>query len=237
MNKLLMKKVEELTLYMIEKDKETSQIQVQMKTNAVLIFIFIICSCSCNRHPPKIQSIDSTTKSLNVTDLMNKAKKDYKISLIERNSDTLSIVIMNRGIYYPFGKASELSRLKNVDSHFMASEEQTRDKYSNDHVTLYKLYYKDSYLKFFGAGESELLEITSGHIVNKEIIMPTNIHIEMTLADLMKVYFSGAVDSYTAGIKVVKLISGIEGIWEYYYFEKGALSLIKIKTDYTFDNN
>ena len=208
-----------------------------MKIYLLFILTFFVCGCFGNQK----SNID-TTKNQPLTkqalkNLIGKANKKYGISEIEQNKDTLSIVIANRIIYYPFGRATQINELKNIDSHFKLTEERKRDKYSGDTIKLHKLAYKASYLEFFKDSESELLEMTSGDILDKEIVLPDNIHIGMSLTDFMKLYFPGDIDCNNETIKIVKLISGLTGIWEYYIFKQGELTSIHIATDYTFDKN
>lgn len=100
-----------------------------------------------------------------------------------------------------------------------------------------KLFYKRSYLTFFNDSESNLLEMVSGEILDKEIVLPENISIGMTLANFVKIYSSGDLGSERQKIKIVKLISGLDGIWEYYTFKQGVLNSIRVETDYTFSKN
>src|SRR4051812_49280079 len=81
--------------------------------------------------------------------LVSKTNKQYEIEIVEKNKDTLNLVLMNRIIYYPFGKANEIKKLKNIDPDFVTSNISARDKYSGESIKLIKLSYKESYLKFY----------------------------------------------------------------------------------------
>lgn len=197
--------------------------------------LFFACGCS-SQTSKKAKTIDQPLTDQVIQKIIDGSNKKYEIASIEQSKDTLRMIIANRIIYYPFGRASKVSALASIDPHFKVTQEQSRNKFTRRPIKLFKLYYKESYLKFFIDSESGFLEMTSGNITNSEVTLPGSVRIGMPFADFIGEYLEKRASDRLQSTKVVELVSGLEGIWEYYNFEEGKLSSVRIKTDYTFEN-
>ena len=163
-------------------------------------------------------------------------RKEFDISAVRRKGDTLSLIVMSRDAYYPFGRLKNEDELKRISPYLQLKSEFYKDSIL-DTVTLTRLSFKDSFLKFYNNSETGLFEIVSGKITNKEIHVYKTIHLGMSMEDLLSIYFTKSIDQFTNDISVIELVSGIDGIWQHYEFKNNRLKQVAFVTDYTFDKN
>ncbi|NCD68900.1 hypothetical protein [Mucilaginibacter agri] len=143
---------------------------------------------------------------------------------------------MNRTVYYPFGKIRDVDSLKMLNAQLTLTKEIAKDPSLNSYE-LMRLAYKNSFIKFFKRSDTGFFEIVSARMSDKEITLPNYVHIGMALEDFLDLYFEKNINRYTQKISTVQLISGVDGIWQYYHFKNGVLSSINFNSDYTFNKD
>lgn len=143
---------------------------------------------------------------------------------------------MNRIVYYPFGKIRDVDSLKRINTRLTLNKELSKDSSLNSYE-LSRLVYRNSLIKFFKSTDTGFFEIVSAKIFDKEIELPNHIHVGMKIEDFLNLYFSENINRYTQKINVVQVISGIDGMWQYYHFKDRVLSSINFESDYTFDKD
>lgn len=163
-------------------------------------------------------------------------KREFEISEIVRKHDTLSLIVMSKEVYYPFGKLKNEEQLKRISPYLQLKSESYKDSIL-DTVTLIRLSFKGSFLKFYNNSETGMFEIVSGKITNKEINVFKTVHLGMSMEDFLRIYFTKSIDKFTKEISVIELVSGIDGVWQHYEFKDNRLKQVTFVTDYTFDKS
>jgi hypothetical protein len=162
-------------------------------------------------------------------------KKDVKASteLIELKitKDTLSVVSTAPFLYYPFGKFNTSDDFRTHLPVALSNPENTKDKA----IKIYKLSYKNSFVKMFNSDETKLFEVVSGIIYDKEMMLTDSIAIGITKARFLNKFFSNITDNRIPDVSFVKMISGLDGITHLYEFSDGKLKSISFVTDYNFN--
>jgi len=97
--------------------------------------------------------------------------------------------------------------------------------------------FKKSFIKLFKYDNKSYIEIVSGKFSDPEIILINGIKIGISKTDFLKMFFKDFSANQIDGVKVIKLISGLEGISHVYVFTNGHLIYFYFNTDYTFDKN
>ncbi|MDD3893277.1 MAG: hypothetical protein PHE03_13345 [Bacteroidales bacterium] len=159
--------------------------------------------------------------SLYVCSQTEKKEESLIKEMIESSikQDTLSIVSTADYLYYPFNKTVEPALyFSNVKSEIQNNN------------GIYLLDYKNSFLRLVLSDETGILEIVEGKIVDENILLNDYIHVNMSKSDFAS-YFGLQLDNT---IHVVEMVSGLLGIWHYYYFKNDVLDCIYIKSDYIF---
>jgi len=217
-----------------------------LKQIILLLFSLLLLNCTSKQKEGTTTISDSSSrnevtkfadiKHKSPTDnLQNFAKKELELSELYIKKDTLEIVSTAGFLYYPFGKFKTLSSLNQTLTIFKDSLEidtsldGARDK-------LYRMTYKNSFLKFYYDDEKKTYEIVSGNIRDPEVILVNNIKIGITKSDFMNVFFNGVTPEQVHGVKIIKMVSGLDGIFDY-YFDNDILTSIKLDTDYLFNKN
>jgi hypothetical protein len=175
--------------------------------------------------------IDTVNQKL-ADSLQKFAKKELALTELHVKNDTLEIVSTMDFLYYPIGKFKSMDKLSQATKKFKSTVETDR---SNN--KLYRMVYKKSFIKFFYNSDKKAFEVVSGQIYNPEIMLLKKIRIGITLEHFTNIFFQGILSKQLQGIKAIKMISGLDGIVHYYYFDKGVLTFIKLDTDYLFDKN
>lgn len=147
-------------------------------------------------------------------------------------SDTLQLVSTNNFLYYPLGKLHTISSLKTKYPSIILKKEI--DLFDNT-ADIYRATLDDSFIKIFLDDEKKTLEIVSGIIISPKIIINDNIKIGMKKRGFFTCFFSKPSSVEKKDIKVVELISGLDGIRHYYTFQGDTLVKIEFDTDYQFD--
>ncbi len=159
--------------------------------------------------------------SLNACSQTGKKEESLMKEMIESSikQDTLSIVTTADYLFYPFNKTVEPTLyLPKVNFRI---QENNR---------IHQLDYKNSFLRLVLSDETGILEIVEGKIVDEDILLNDFVHVKMSKSDFSS-YFGLQLDNT---IHVVEMVSGVLGIWHYYYFKNDVLDFIYIKSDYIF---
>lgn len=212
----------------------------------LLLFALLLLNCTYKHKENATKISDSSrnevNKSVNAEDKSDKdslqsfAKKELELNELHIKKDTLEIVSAASVLYYPFGKFKTLGSLNQALKIFKDSLEIDKSDASSRNK-LYRMTYKNSFLKFFYDDEKKTYEIVSGQIRNHEVILVNNIRIGITKTDFINIFFNGVSPEQLKGIKVIKMVSALEGIFDYYYFNNDILTSIKLDTDYLFNKN
>ncbi|WP_144913686.1 hypothetical protein [Mucilaginibacter frigoritolerans] len=217
-----------------------------LKQRILLLFSLLLLNCTYKQKESTTTKSDSSsnevTKSVLTEDkrstdgLQNFAKKELELNELHIKKDTLEIVSDAGFLFYPFGEFKTLGSLNQALRIFKDSLEiDTSDASSPN--KLYRMTYKNSFLKFFYDDEKKTYEIVSGQIHDHEVILVKNIRIGITKSDFINIFFNRVSPEKLKGIKIIKMVSALEGIFDYYYFDNDILTSIKLDTDYLFDKN
>lgn len=231
-------------------------IDMRKYTQKVRFFIALLLTVgstilySCSSNPKNVNgkySADTTKKTINPNgfidppkiSLLNEFKNhsDIKASEIRIIKDTLSILSTGWFFYYPFGKFHDMKSLLDVSKFLKFKREYARDKTDGDTIMLYRLYNDKTFIKFIDQPETSRFEIVSGDIKDTSVVLLNGTKIGMDRLAFLNLYFSQKAENELMRIRVVKIISGLDGIWHYYSFKDDKLSDIRFDTDYRVDKN
>jgi hypothetical protein len=188
---------------------------------------------SNNQNELNKQSLPVNITSKNSSDsLQSFAKKKLELNELHIKKDTLEIVSTMAFLYYPFGKFKTFDSLRHSLIIFKDSLEV--DSLNNK---LHRMTFKNSFLKFYFDDDKKAFEIVSGEIRDQNIILLNNIRVGITKIDFINIFFNGIASKQVEGIKIIKIISGLEGIIHYYNFNNDILTSIKLDTDYLLNKN
>jgi hypothetical protein len=197
-----------------------------------IFIVFIILIISIFHHAAEASNGD---------DKRFKPKKEFDITEISIKGDTLSFVSSNDYLWYPFGVFKNIDLFKKVCK--KASVEQREYSLRSD-----TLKYITNRLHEIKIGRSKLilhsepdnfegLTIIKGTISDNSIEFKNNIQIGMSKSKFMHNVFDAIPKGQIKHIRVVEMISIVDGMWHYYTFNNGKLirvdfeshSRIKIK--------
>jgi hypothetical protein len=217
-----------------------------LKHIIVLLFSLLLLNCTYKRKESATTISNSSkneiTKPLNkegkspADNLQTFAKRELKLSELSIKEDTLEIVSTASFLYYPFGKFKTLNNLNQALKIFKDSLE-IDSSVAPSPEKLHRMTYKNSFLKFFYDDEKKTYEIVSGQIRDPEVTLLNNIKVGITKSDFMNIFFNRVTPKQMEGIKIIKMVSGLDGIFDYYYFDNDILTSIKLDTDYLFNKN
>jgi hypothetical protein len=164
------------------------------------------------------------------------AKEDFELIECFINKDTLELVSASSALYYPFGQYSTIQAFadQNQAEQFATVEEYTYQNASLEKETLYRLTYSKGYLKVFLNEETDKVEIIAARIEAKPHLI-NGIQTGQAAKELLKQFFTHLPDQGLEQLKVIKLTSGVTGIWHYYLLEEGRIKTIIIDSDYQFE--
>ncbi|PWG78033.1 hypothetical protein DDR33_24295 [Pararcticibacter amylolyticus] len=149
------------------------------------------------------------------------------------NRDTLKIVSENRSFFYPFGRYKSISLIRSHNPLFNIIIEKAKLP-NRSFTNIYKLIYKNSFVKLIKDPDLEGLGVVSGKIKDKGLKLQNGVEVGMTKSAFLNLYFNDSAPQFEK-IKVVEIISGAAGIWHYYYFKDDVLSSIAFDSDYVLD--
>ena len=202
--------------------KKISRLIIKNLNIITLVILFITSKTYC-QSDLKIQ-IDSLSKY---------AKPEFKLIDFEINNDTLKIVSTSDFLYYPFGKFYSPENVIKVLPQLTTMERNIKNK------DIYKFIFKTSYVKTFLTegiciGCKKNIEIVYAEIKDKEIVLKNGINLGISKKEFMNKFFDQNPVDFSE-INVIELVSGLDGIWQYYDFKENNLVKIHFDTDYTID--
>jgi ABC-type branched-subunit amino acid transport system ATPase component len=115
-------------------------------------------------------------------------------------------------------------------------EKQILDTGQHDSTTLNKFINKDNSLLIFKSSETKKVEIVKAKISDPNLILINSIRIGMSKRDFFDLFFNKVESIPIQDIKTIKFISGLDGIWNNYYFKNDKLEYYTFDTDYRFNN-
>jgi len=165
-----------------------------------------------------------------------KQQGDIKVSKVNINHDTLSILSSGWFFYYPLGMFHNLTTLRNRLKLLNFKKEYVPDETSPSGKTpLYRFYNDNSFVKYIYQPDTKNMEIVSGEITDPSIILRNGTKVGMDKTDFLDLYFSRDTHNATKKINVVEFISALDGMWHYYNFKNDKLYSICFDTDYQVD--
>jgi hypothetical protein len=166
---------------------------------------------------------------VNTDSIKQFAKSDFKVLDIKLSGDTLCVISTNKLLFYPFGifndfydfhreylnKSNRICQIDSVQKVFKIIQLQ------NEKVKI----------ELVENTETNKLEILSANICDDNFEFTNGIKIGMGKDDMLLKIFTN-IPPELAKITVIKLESGLAGIWYYCIFTQEKLSKIVIETDY-----
>ncbi|MDL2283067.1 hypothetical protein LJB94_00950 [Odoribacter sp. OttesenSCG-928-G04] len=124
------------------------------------------------------------------------------------------------------GIQKEYNNIFNVEHQIIKDSDFDR----ND--TIYKLSYKDSFIKTFFNQQNGRYDIVSGMIRNKEIFLDSDIYIGISKNDFMNNLFENASDYTFTGIDTIFRGDALGDILHCYFFSEDTLKEVRIQSNY-----
>jgi hypothetical protein len=159
---------------------------------------------------------------------------DKELMEIRCQNDTLIIATTGWFFYYPFGKVNNEKTLKNA-FHIYQFVDEIQHKGDNDSTKLYRFNKDASFVKFVKSDDNTRFEIVSAVINNPDMVFLNGVKVGMSKSEFYRTYFKRNIERELPDIKVVEIITALDGMWHYYTFSGGRLSQIKLSTDYLLD--
>jgi hypothetical protein len=158
------------------------------------------------------------------------AYKKWQLDEIKIIGDTLMFVSPDDFFYYPFGKYS------NVKTFAIGNQIWGTPRikiYTEPNKTkVYIFAHRNSSLLVLRNPDTGLIELFNSRIFDKDIRFVRPINVGMGQLNFLQIFFKDINQSSIRGIKVVKVESTIEGIWNRYFFTNGRLEHVTFDTDY-----
>ncbi len=166
--------------------------------------------------------------------LQSLAKEGFGLIKLSIKGDTLDLVSTSSFLYYPFGKFNAPSDFIKTNKTFKESIEHDKGDPS---IKLYRMSNKNNFIKLFKDDGKSNVEIISGKVYDSDLCLINGIKIGISKSDFLKIFFKDVPEKQVVDIKVIKLVSGLEGITHVYIFNKDCLTSFYFDTDYSFDKN
>jgi len=164
--------------------------------------------------------------------ILKLVKKDLNVDSVFLKKDTLSLLVHNKSLFYPFGKQKKITAFNIANKEYTIKKETAQGK-----ITLHRLIYKNSFVKFVQDEENHLYQIVSAKIIDKEIVLNSGIHTGMPMQQILSILFYKNTIQHFKQVKVIELISALDGIQHYYIFKNAYLNCIVLNTDYIYNKN
>ena len=158
-------------------------------------------------------------------DLKNKVRESLGLIDYSFSADTLNLIFTSDFLYYPFGVFKNHEGLKKAYPKL----------YSLRNGFPY-LSNRDSYAKFFYDDDKKKLETVYASFTSSKFRLTNGIVTGMSKKEVMTRFFISMPDNLD-NISVLRLESGLVGIWHYYKFDNDILISICFDTDYQLEKN
>ena len=160
---------------------------------------------------------------------------DFQLDSVSFDTDTLKIRASSEFLFYPFGRFHNISSLTKSISKPKLVRLAKRSLESNlpmeADVSIVLVILAGDTVGVFEDDERNRVEIAKGLIVNQSFELKKGIKVGMKKKDFLLRIFRTIPHFDIKGIKVVELISTLDGMWHYYTFSNNILKSIEFKTD------
>lgn len=159
---------------------------------------------------------------------------DYEII-----KDTLRIISTSKFLYYPFGIHNDTKEF--IKHHPFLHDFVEPITFASDDsgiiTNLYCFNFKNSQISFLLDSQTKNLELVSAKILDQEIVINSQINIGVSKNKFITGLNDKIAIEKIENVKVIELVSGLTGIWQYYTFNDDKLSSVTIITDYQIENH
>lgn len=212
-----------------------------MQRTYLIIIVLLVFFVGCNKTTKKQQNADNSTvlndtivdtlplQSFQSIDLKNEEQEIY--------FDTLKIISGNYNLlYYPFGIHDNIEKFLSSLPKEIGVEKQIMNRIEIYHILFgnnnIEVFFGDDY--YYGK-DNFAVKIINAEIKDNTIKVANCIETGMTKQTFIEMLNLTNTNDLNK-IRVVELISILEGIWQYYTFnESDILTKIEIKSDYVFE--
>lgn len=178
------------------------------------------------------QEVSSRAKAMR---MMSYARPEYLVKDIKVYTDTMTVYTLADYVVYPIG------RWETVEQYITSSQLQWyrdigyKKYYDSMEVSVNTLRRLDgSYIDMYRAITTGLVEMLDGKIYDSDVVLDNGLHAGMSKAEVFAVFFKKFPKSYTADIKVLKIISGAGEVGQVYTFKGNRLRHIGIISRYKY---
>jgi hypothetical protein len=208
---------------------------IKFKIGCLLLFALFFIGCiNKQAFSDKTSNINASHKEANIA-----INDSLKIKDIKINRDTVELISTDEYLYYPFGKFKNLDQLtgylknlKHLNEYCYTYNDSTTKKIKLETFTL-----NNSYIKICLNEDEKVYQIVYAKIINKDILLRKNIHVGISKENFIKIFSRRMNYEQIKNIHVIKLVSGLLGVWQYYYFTNNTLTSIIIDSDYQLNKN
>jgi len=195
--------------------------------NIFICYSFIFSLIGCTQSTGTRLS-SNQSEQLNTDSLKQLVRTEFKLVDIKLIKDTLFIVSTNKSLYYPFGAYSNFNEF--YHKHSNESDICKTDSIHNVFKVI-SIQRGNSKIEFIENTETNRLELLSANINDSSFRFLDGIKVGIGKTDMLLKIFTH-VPQELKEIRVIKMESGLEGIWYFYIFSQEVLKKIIIETDY-----
>ena len=198
---------------------------------ALFVAALIYLNPSCNSISTKRQSnIDLNTGLVILDQLKVRKKKNSEIVHLDLSSDTLLIVTTHEFSTYPLGKFSDFNEFETRvfnEKNYNGSTEEC----SNSNMPVHRYAFDEGYIKVLKPDDG-FIDIVFARIEEISILLSHGITIGQDCETVLSVFFDNIANLDFDVISVIRIESGVTGVWQYYTYREGKLESIVIDSDY-----
>jgi hypothetical protein len=212
-----------------------------MQRTYLIIIVLLVFFVGCNQTTKKQQNADTIIVSndtiVDTVPLQSFQQIDLENEEQEISFDTLKIVSGNcKLLYYPFGIHDNIEKFLSSLPKEAFAEKQRKMNGRETYVIQVKNNYIEVLVGDNYCGKPNFaVNIVNTEIKDNTITVVNSIKTGMTKQAFIKMLNLTNTNDLNK-IRVVELISILEGIWQYYTFnESDILTKIEIKSDYVFE--
>ncbi len=196
----------------------------------LLMFFILLFGCP-QSNCFKIQS--NEVSQIVQDSLIQYAKREFEIIEIKKRGDTLLIVSTNNVLFYPFGKYINFNEFK--DGYLIKCDLKVKITSSFNIFKIFNIENETSSVKLMENTETKNLELLEADIRDNSFKLFYGIRIGMKKDEVFLIFFD-KIPSGLNHIRIIKIASGLEGIWYYFKFSQmEQLECVIIESDYVVD--
>ena len=137
--------------------------------------------------------------------------------------ETLVVVSHDQAVFYPFGRAATARAL--TARYPLFAVQQGVSHYRGDPYPYTLLRFRNSAVKFYDDSE-EGAEVVAGHIADPHISLLNGLRLGSTLSEVLRAYFVAVPLEKVQGVRIVRVVSALDGIIYHYSFRDNQLTSI-----------